>query len=366
MAQVSLSNFMMPEPVITVDSLQAATCGGNGAAYITVSNLTPPLTYHWSNGFNGEDLVGFNPGNYSLKVTDSLGCIAATHVEIPPVLLPVQPICMVTVDSLNNGNKIIWQKVLTTGVDYYKIYRETSVPDQFLFIDTVRFTSMSKYTDLIANPMTRSWSYKISQVDLCGYESPLSDLALHKTIHLTMNNEPGNSFKLVWDDYEGYSYSYFYINRHTNSSGWTVIDSVPKTMHTYTDVPPSLNGLKYMISVKKPDSCVISVNKDQTETYNTSVSNMEEYQIYTNVEENLYLSDLNIYPNPATDKIEISSEKSEIKSVEIYNLQGQQLMSAKFSNPKNIVINVGALAKGIYLIKIQTNNNTVNRKLVLQ
>jgi hypothetical protein len=362
-AQISLSN--MGGPIITVDSLLAATCGGSGAAYITVNCWPwPPMSYNWSNGFNGEDLVGYDPGNYSLMVTDSSGCIGAAQIEIPPVLLPVQPICMVTVDSLNNGNKIIWQKVLTAGVDYYKIYRETSVPDQFLFIDTVRFTSMSKYTDSIANPETRSWSYKISQVDLCGYESPLSELALHKTIHLTMNHIPGGPFKLVWDDYEGYDYTYFYINRHTTSSGWMVIDSVAKTTHTYTDVPPSQYGLKYFVSVKKPDSCTVSVSKDQTETYNTSVSNMEEYQILGIEESQNNLYGLNIYPNPADEKINVEipvSNKDGIIST--YNMQGQLLSQQQMQQTKT-TLDISTLAKGVYFVKYNSNEKTRVGKFV--
>ncbi len=52
-----------------------------------------------------------------------------------------------------------------------------------------------------------------------------------------------------------------------------------------------------------------------------------------------------IYPNPATDRIYISGEVTEVA---LYSLQGQQVCSVKNSN----TLNVSSFAKGLYLVKV--------------
>jgi Secretion system C-terminal sorting domain/Concanavalin A-like lectin/glucanases superfamily len=66
-----------------------------------------------------------------------------------------------------------------------------------------------------------------------------------------------------------------------------------------------------------------------------------------------------IFPNPATDVLNIQIE-NELKSVEIYSLLGQKIMT---SDSKQI--NVSNLAKGIYSIRIEDENGaTATQKLV--
>ena len=68
-----------------------------------------------------------------------------------------------------------------------------------------------------------------------------------------------------------------------------------------------------------------------------------------------------IYPNPASNNFTIQIE-NEVKSVEIYSLQGQKVLS---SNAKNV--NVSISSKGIYLVRIEDENNAVaTQKLVIE
>ena len=75
---------------------------------------------------------------------------------------------------------------------------------------------------------------------------------------------------------------------------------------------------------------------------------------------------ISLFPNPASEKIQIISEKFKVKSLEIYNMQCQQMMQVQFQNQNNIELDVSMLAKGIYLIKIQSENGMTNKKLVIQ
>ena len=68
-----------------------------------------------------------------------------------------------------------------------------------------------------------------------------------------------------------------------------------------------------------------------------------------------------IYPNPATDNFTIEME-NEVKSVEIYSIQGQKVMSATSKN-----VNVSNLSKGMYLVRIEDVDNAVaTKKLIVE
>jgi len=65
-----------PGPSLSLDSTVAAACfGGNtGAAYVSVSSGSPPLTYAWTGGAMTQDLLAVAAGTYTLVVTDTNGC----------------------------------------------------------------------------------------------------------------------------------------------------------------------------------------------------------------------------------------------------------------------------------------------------
>ncbi|MCZ8197735.1 MAG: T9SS type A sorting domain-containing protein [Flavobacterium sp.] len=68
-----------------------------------------------------------------------------------------------------------------------------------------------------------------------------------------------------------------------------------------------------------------------------------------------------IYPNPTSDNFSIEME-NEVKSVEIYSLQGQKVMTSESKN-----INVSSLSKGIYMVRIEDENNAIaTQKLIIK
>ena len=79
------------------------------------------------------------------------------------------------------------------------------------------------------------------------------------------------------------------------------------------------------------------------------------------VNENNITNNFKIYPNPATNNFTIETE-NDIKSVEIYSIQGQKVST---SNSKNI--DVSNLSKGMYMVRIEDSNNAIaTQKLVLE
>ena len=66
-----------------------------------------------------------------------------------------------------------------------------------------------------------------------------------------------------------------------------------------------------------------------------------------------------IYPNPTTDTFTIEME-NEVKSVEVFSLQGQKVLTSKNKN-----VNVSGLSKGMYLVRIEDVDNAVATKKLM-
>jgi hypothetical protein len=67
-----------------------------------------------------------------------------------------------------------------------------------------------------------------------------------------------------------------------------------------------------------------------------------------------------LHPNPVNDILTIETE-TEIKSVGIYNLQGQLVKTAYAKQ-----INVSELSSGIYMVRIEGSINAVETKKIVK
>jgi photosystem II stability/assembly factor-like uncharacterized protein len=77
---------------------------------------------------------------------------------------------------------------------------------------------------------------------------------------------------------------------------------------------------------------------------------------------------ISIYPNPATNKVSIETKSNlqEETIVCIFNMNGAILQQDKFQSQNLVEMDVSTLAKGIYLLKIQTKAGVETKKLVVQ
>lgn len=70
--------------------------------------------------------------------------------------------------------------------------------------------------------------------------------------------------------------------------------------------------------------------------------------------------DFSMYPNPTNGILNIKIDEN-IKTVEIFNLQGQKILSSKNKN-----LNINHLNSGIYLVKITTDKNLIGIKKIIK
>lgn len=84
---------------------------------------------------------------------------------------------------------------------------------------------------------------------------------------------------------------------------------------------------------------------DQTGINEKEVSNIRAYS----------------YDNQIYINLEIAASKA---SIQLYNIQGQLILSETFANTKNMVINTNSV-KGIYILKVSTSEGILNKKIKL-
>lgn len=77
------------------------------------------------------------------------------------------------------------------------------------------------------------------------------------------------------------------------------------------------------------------------------------------------LEQLDIYPNPAIDQWTVSIETTIISTIEIYDVNGKQLM-VLHPNSRKAEVDASRFAKGIYLAKITTEEGIYSATLVKQ
>jgi PKD repeat protein len=112
-----------PTQLAATTSATNVTCNGlsNGSASVTVNGGTTPYTYSWSpSGGTGTTASNLAAGNYSVTVTDSLGCqivVFATITEPLPLIISTNQI-NVSCFGGNNGSAIVLPSGGTPNYSY--------------------------------------------------------------------------------------------------------------------------------------------------------------------------------------------------------------------------------------------------------
>jgi len=359
-------------PTVTIVSLTGVTCADttNGAIDITQSGGSPPYTWLWSNGETTSDLDSLSPGEYIVRVTDVAGCeglLPAVIVQDPPA---VNEICLVTVDSVSGKNLIMWERNGADDVDHFNIYRESSKKNVYQLLKELPIAEETKYTDSVADPMIRSWKYRISVVDVCGNESEKS--IAHKTMHLTMNlGLLDNSVNLIWDHYEGFDVSTYRVWRYANDV-WDMRDEFASSVSQWTDpAAPEEGDLYYVLEVVHPTGCTSTELK--ASTLNTSRSNR---QTTTRQKSTIGISDLNgelynlsVFPNPSNGVFNIGLDLVTPEDVDLrlFDLSGKLIFVNTYKaeiGRTNIEVDLSGFANGMYYLHLRTENGLFNRILV--
>jgi hypothetical protein len=347
------------------------TCGAsNGAIDAYLNSSSPIESILWSNGATTEDISGLAAGTYICTAPTEEGCRGLQGWTIDAELPLRNEICIVTVDSLTTTNLVVWEKPETTGISHYNIYRETSQFGEYVLIDTVDYDNLSVFNDVVASPKVRSWRYKISAVNGCGQEGPLS--AHHKTLHLNAFEPNEGSVLITWDTYEGTAYNTYDLWRYTDTTGWQQITTVPANQQNYTDnIDFSAPGLDYMVEIAPADGCTATKAQD----FNTSRSNKEKGLFVPGTgtgDSSNGLSEafgkeiaVKVYPNPVQDHLLISLAGAAGMQVSFHDIQGKIVLTQGIYEGVTS-LDMNGLSSGVYFVNLQLNGVSEVVKIVKQ
>lgn len=98
----------------------------------------------------------------------------------------------------------------------------------------------------------------------------------------------------------------------------------------------------------------------------------EEAYLFFKINGTLSVKDINLeqsikmYPNPATSNITISSEKKAIKNITIYTILGKKVLFKNVENTLKVNLNTNQLSKGIYVVKINSEDKIISKKIIIK
>ncbi|MEO0780050.1 MAG: T9SS type A sorting domain-containing protein, partial [Bacteroidota bacterium] len=188
---------------------------------------------------------------------------------------------------------------------------------------------------------------------------------------------------------------YFYPNsmengedfwvRYNDGSGW-------QTVATYASGTSFTNGSFYSATVTLDAAsfnltdgaqfriqCDASANGDQVYVDEITVTGAQAAGNATgplvSIEQVLTLQTANagdlsemeveLSPNPATSFVNINVA-DHIEQIELYNIQGQEVLRRNYEGIEQATLDVSSLAAGIYLLRVQTAEELLTERLVIQ
>lgn len=116
------------------------------------------------------------------------------------------------------------------------------------------------------------------------------------------------------------------------------------------------------MNLRIDDVYIINLAEEELESCGTENS-LEISRKNTVGIERVNASEISIYPNPATSEINIVSDKT-IETLKLLSIAGEKIQNIEYNASKTI--NVSTIAKGIYILKINTEEGTFFEKIVVQ
>jgi hypothetical protein len=318
-----------------------------GKAFVLAGGGTSPYSYSWVKGTTvastTDSATSLKAGTYVLTTVDANQCNKLDTFSIAEPPQALINICAVTIDSATGKNLVIWEKTGIQNAAVYKIFRESSVAGQFNLIGASPSSQYSTFLDTGSIPLQQSYSYKMSVIDSCNSESPLS--VFHKTIHLTSNVGVSGEVNLLWNAYEGSSYTTHYIMRSVNGGPFAALAQVASTSLSYTDLTTPAGQKVYRIDIDLPTTCSPSA---KTTSFSRISSNT--VSLGTNGIESAASAGMQIIPNPTTGVVRVIGIRP--TRLDVIDALGKTVRQAVNTS----VLYLADLAPGIYMVRLFDRN----------
>ncbi|MCQ2960559.1 MAG: Ig-like domain-containing protein [Bacteroidales bacterium] len=332
-------------PIITVEGLMESSCDVNtGVIMLDVKGGSGNYTYLWNDNETTKNRLALAPGEYSLIVTDEAGCKSSFSTEISVTTFKQPEIALVSYGEESRKNLVTWQREETNLIDFYTVYRESTVAGEYDKIGEVPYRELGIFFDGNADIKEQAWRYRITATDRCGNESPMSKE--HKTIFLQKNIGLTGEVNLIWDAYEGVDYSTYQIYRKT-LFGVEEIAEVSANNVRYTDKKPAIGTIGYFVAIKLKETIDITKPlKSESGPFVMAISNIAEVE---NTDPSAVQT---ITENSALVRVQgmnILVENAENNDVEIYDINGRAIDVVKANEHAGECV-ISVRIKGVYLV----------------
>ncbi len=113
------------------------------------------------------------------------------------------------------------------------------------------------------------------------------------------------------------------------------------------------------------DVRVIGLN-GETITVDALSDSMTVYQSSVDFSHPAPAATIELYPNPAHDRVTVKVLGQDIEQVEVLNLQGQLLMSKPAQQSHRMTLDMRDLAQGMYFVRVKTQGNWTVQRIILE
>ncbi len=150
----------------------------------------------------------------------------------------------------------------------------------------------------------------------------------------------------------------FYVFNSTGGSSYVGVLNANVEVLWMTFLPSDGNsGARLFMNDSDPNSDadgMMSINaRSEFNVITTAGVNDEFNMNVLNVEDSYRLSEISIYPNPASNILNILGNTASIDKIDVFSITGQQIKSLASNFER---IDVEAIESGVYFLKISNNN----------
>jgi len=359
----SIKVIVGPLTIMVTDTV--VPCG-NYAHLVAHTNRSSDLLFDWKNLSTGEvshdrdlfTLTNTKEQIYSVSVSTNKCTSAVDTIKVIASTIDFSPsICTVTVND-SNKNEIVWEKNTNPGIESYYIYKngEGNTTGQYDSIGSVLNKMEGIFIDTLSDPNKMTYKYRLVVKDVCGNTTePGPEVT---TMFLYSNDN-----FLYWNSYKGVAISKYTILKGSTSLSLDplTVDIIPGDRCEYNpfDNMDTTSGY-YQVEAEMTTPC----SNLKSTSFSTSRSNITYRKaIQTDVSKNVINQTSFIYPNPATDVLNIKTSIPSNATLTIYDIQGKQVLSKPVESGQ---VNISELTTGVYVAKVIVSNNIFINKFVKQ
>jgi len=384
-AQVTIN--VKPLPNVTANASVMTICVGDTSLILTGEGAS---TYVWDNGaLNGEKVFPTDTTTYTVAGTDINGCTKMAQITIN-----VKPLLPVTANASSTAICIGDPLILTgSGATDYIWDHGVTDGESIFPTDTTTYTVIGTGANGCRNTAQITVSVKplpvvnLTNLSLCDDNfSTVLDAGNSGASYLWSDNSTNQT--LTADSFGTYSV------KVTSSSGCSTTESMTifngKTAPVTGDiVVTQISGCQFEFSVENSGSVDnFTWNFGYENAYGKNVTYTFEHegdhQILVNMSnacgtsitksifvdcnsmgvEKLQITDINLYPNPASAIITIENNGIiEVKHIAVINMLGQIIFETIPENTLKDQLNISEFSDGFYTIQIQTTQGLVVKKI---